>query len=716
MYPEHSTAEAIEMLRALAHGPTEATHLVVGETGIGKTHLLDAVSGSVSVPTVVVRARPHESPIPLSGVSAAMAAVGQQLLVDFSSRFDLDSWGLDRIFVTAHELLAVVRGFRLSPTLVLIDDIDRMDPVSQEMISIMASRLTGTGIRLVITATALPGDVWQGIDGTVLAPLAPRELAQIGRACAPTAIDEVLHLVLPHAHGNPQVLREHLRSIDELALAGDAGVLLPPRGGDAVASIAQRALRGISDDHRRVLELVSVAPVVQHDAVVALTGQHLVDDLVDSRLLTRRGVHLVVSDPRIRSHVKWSVGLADRRLHHEALAQAHAEHPHLAAWSAHFGDETEDAAAALFEAGALLVEQDEPGPAVEFAERALRKSRDVESHAGLIVRLARGLLRHGLPSAASRYIRAIRPTAVGPEHALAVAGIRTLLLLRTLQEPSAEESSTLVRLHAGRDPVGSARLVALTGWLLLNRWQVDDARRLRRTFDRSVTEPVDVPELTIFDAMLAAFDERPPHVALPPVEVSAEELTARGPQALVMQAEVLMLRERHDEARQLLNVALAQPQCFADVWGDIARRVHAMNELFSGRYRTANAIIASHEVVDWQLQDPSILLYFAAWLAHCDGRDDEALTLLADCLATESTRANLAARAMALQLRGVVHLAAGEPERALEDHRRLAGLDQTHPVSLRHLADHVEASVLTGRFAEARSLAARMESRLAHDP
>src|SRR5690606_21128752 len=113
-----------------------------------------------------------------------------------------------------------------------------------------------------------------------------------------------------------------------------------------------------------------------------------------------------------------------------------------------------------------------------------------------------------------------------------------------------------------------------------------------------------------------------------------------GPQALVMQAEVLMLRERHDEARQLLNVALAQPQCFADVWGDIARRVHAMNELFSGRYRTANAIIASHEVVDWQLQDPSILLYFAAWLAHCDGRDDEALTLLADCLATESTRAN----------------------------------------------------------------------------
>lgn len=89
MYPEHSTAEAIEMLRALAHGPTEATHLVVGETGIGKTHLLDAVSGSVSVPTVVVRARPHESPIPLSGVSAAMAAVGQQLLVDFSSRFEI---------------------------------------------------------------------------------------------------------------------------------------------------------------------------------------------------------------------------------------------------------------------------------------------------------------------------------------------------------------------------------------------------------------------------------------------------------------------------------------------------------------------------------------------------------------------------------------------------------------------------------------------------
>jgi hypothetical protein len=116
---------ALGRVVGMAAAPHESTLLVRGEPGIGKSHLLDSVEDAVEMPTTILRINPAERDFALSGISTILAGLRRDGVTDFIGRFTLSSDDPDQMFAAAQDLITLIRGFALPPTLLMIDDIDQ---------------------------------------------------------------------------------------------------------------------------------------------------------------------------------------------------------------------------------------------------------------------------------------------------------------------------------------------------------------------------------------------------------------------------------------------------------------------------------------------------------------------------------------------------------------------------------------------------------------
>lgn len=711
---------ALQRVSALACATPERALIVLGEPGIGKTHLLEAAQQAVSISAELVRVNPSEAAFALSGISSVLGALSSERMIDFGGRFELRSYEPGTMFSAAHDLLSLLQGFALPPTLLLIDDIDMMDPESQMLLAVMATRLAGTNIRIVATATALGhGSSLTSLPTVRLAPLPLADLVTVARRLTPDADDATLRVVAEYSGGNPRVLEEYLHLLEPEQLRGSVWLMLPPRWNHALEAVAVPLLGTLSPDDKDVLDIVALSPLC-HGRVLEEHGVETADrveDLVDAGLLRRRGPYLAFRDQRVRSYIHWSHGSRARRERHAALVEAAHKcgGPHLAAWHRSFASHGRHGVDDLLEAAIWLVDQGEVEAAVEYAERALRTSTDEKHHVPRIIDLCSRLLLHGHVVLAERYSTHIRTDAVSGEQAMQLASFALAAQMFTARRLADDDVSALVALHADADPEGSARILTMAAGFRAERWEVDDARHLLVPLKRLEQRigPHALERLHLVEDILDAIEGRPTDAADP--ADSPVDLERRPPSVLLMQGRLLTYRERYDDARRLLNVVLNYPETVDRLWAELARYALIDNEIAAGEFRRARAAIdAWAGDSPWVGRSSSTHLFLLAWYSYSLGRLDDAISLTDQCIEQAWLEGSPATRARALALRGTMALLTDDPDAAVVHFRQVNGFAGRfrNPALLRHTADYLEACSLTHRKREADGVLTALEKRL----
>lgn len=710
---------ALSRATSIAAGTADGTLLVQGEPGIGKSHLLACVADAVDLTTVTVRINPAECGIALSGLSGVLAGLRREGVADVRGRFVLRSGHPSQLFAAAHELIGLLRGLALGPTVLLLDDVDRADPQSQSVLGIVAHRLGGTGLRLVMTATRLPPDTPFAATPTIeLSPMPVAELVALGEGLAPDADGSTLRILAWFSGGNPRVLVESLRLIDHEQLTGAGWLIVPPRFNDALGVTVAPLIASLTGQQRRVLDRLALAPLTPVGAIAdaGVDTADVVEDLLDDGTLRREGPFIGFTDRRLRSYIYWSSDTHSRRTLHAALERSHLPHSRpLAIWHRSFATYGRTGVDDLLSGAAELVTLHRREAAVELAERALRKAERIEDHVDAVMNLCDHLLRSGDVALAARYSSRIRPDAVQPGHALRLASFNLVAQMFRARRIAEDEVRTLVGLYLTADPEGAARLLTLAAGFMAERWENAEARRLLESFPelRGRVGRSTAALLTTTQAALDALEGAPTaDGALPR---SAQRGTPSPPE-LVAQGRLMTHLERHDEARLLLNTVLNHPRPVDRIWADLAHYALIDNEIAAGLFhRARGSMEAWADDSPWISRRSAMYAYLDAWRANSLGQTAEASALIDLCLELASQEGSPAARAKALALRAALALREGDPESAMVALRQVSGFVRQfrNPATLRHWADHVEACHATGRHQEAEGVVLVLDRQVA---
>jgi len=712
-----SPADAFAGIAALTQSPDESGLLLLGEHGIGKSHLLERIHATESINSVLVHVHPAEWRFPLAGFGSLLAALRHEPASEFHRHFTLRSDEPDGLFSAAHDLLALIRGLDLSPTVALIDDFDRMDTASRTVLGTIASHLTGTSLWLVATATdPEPLETVWGFSAAELLPLGTDDLVQI--AATGGELDEtVLYILAEYSGGNPRILHEQIGHLHEDQANGTASLVLPPRATHTVELVTAASLAGLSGAARSILDLVALAPLSHLAALGTLIPEAAddVEDLIDAGVLKRRGQYVTFTDQRLRSRLYWDQGSRSRREHHRELSEACGPHDErLATWHRTSSADGPKGVDDLLDAAIALIEDGRVGAAVEFTERALSRAEHVENHATHLIRLCGLLLRDGHLGLADRYSARARSESTLPEQSMDVLNIRLMAQLFHRRQVVDDELLTLADLHAEANPVGACDMLCLGAAYRSERWEIDEARRLT---DQGLLLADKAPEATrlklkAMREIVDGLDGR--SIEDPGPDLDSDSMTI-DPDLLLLRARALSVREAYQDARQLFTVVRNHPIGRTGLRRDLATYGIIRNEISAGEFRMARAAIDS-----WGAGAPSLtrgtsaFAYIRAWYAYSRGDLDEAHEFIDRCLELASQEASQALRARALTLRGTLHLLTGDVEATVMDLRQVSAASARfrNPSLLRHWADYAEVCVLSDRVHEAAATVTALERRL----
>jgi len=712
---------ALARIVELAEAPREGALVVVGEPGIGKTQLLEDACQALEGSVVLVRANPAERGFPLSGFSAIAAAVNDRRAVEFGGRFSLRSAEQGQLFAAAHDVLGMLRGLRLPSTVVLIDDADALDDDSRRLLGLMAERLAGTGLRLVLASQEVaPRSPFGGSEVVELAALDPEAAMDLGRATA--EVDEgTLRLLARLSAGNPTELREQLLSADHDELAGRTGLHLPLQPKTALALAAQRTLARLQPDERRALDDIALAPQLHLGVLGAAPGGEnasapdVLDDLMSDGLLLVRAGTVRIRDPRLRAHVYWSMSGRTRRQRHHALAVLHEPlDDRLAAW--HRSQEQADPASGeeLLQAAVAFAEEGDGDVAMEFAERAVRLAVPHGRSDPLLVSLAERLVLHGDFDAANRYLGFARLDAASPAETTRAAMVRVGAGALAGAPLGDGEVAAIAMVHGAQAPDGSVALLAAAAALRAEQWELAASRALLAQAG-AITEPLAPPTRSLLlavETMVEAHDGRSPGTA-----AVLDRTLLQQPILALLQARSLIWGEEHAAARLLLASLMAFPRSSEPLWSDAARMLSIDNEIAAGDHRTARLLIEAPFAVRAD-PDSALQALLAAWHRVSLDDADAVAPLLEESMHRALRESNPALQARTAALHASFALLHGDPEETLRQGlvlgrlRRLGGPEH----QLRHVGDSIDAALQLGLAARANEEIAAFRQRHARRP
>ncbi|WP_439691828.1 LuxR C-terminal-related transcriptional regulator [Curtobacterium sp. SP.BCo] len=704
----------VDRIATLAVLPRESAMVVVGDPGSGRSSVLDAVSNRVSLPVVRVGVNGSESHWPLAGVTSLFTALDDPRatahiahLLQGSAPGDRQTPGL----AAAHDFLDAVHALTLPPTLVLIDDLDRMDVESQELIAFLASRLAGTALRVVATVRTVPSDgPLAALPMLRIEPLPADEALVLARAMAPEeANDGVLAVLAQETGGNPGALQEQLAVLSREQLNGSEPLVLPLRPTPTTEAIAALALGSVAGRDLDVLARLALVPV----AKAAGWDRDELDDLADAGLTSVKGQTVTVRDPLVRSALYWRMPARDRRAAHTELAAASAESdPRATAWHRSFVDDVPDVVA-LLRAARSYVADGNAQAAIVLTERALHVGGGTEDEHAALLGVTEALLANRLLGFAARYLAAIRPFRAMSDET------RRLRLEYSVQYLSGDAVHA-DELLVPADPEDAVEADAVAGLLAMvacfraEAWELDHARDLlarAEPLSRSAS-PHTLEITTTARELIAAVDGTLPADAELHDGLSSATLLTMSEPALLLLAHALSIAERYRSARRVFALVLARGQEALPVWTEAARYLSAENEVRSGNFRQALRAIdvweAGSSVVE-RLREPSRAIAIA-WRHFAEGRSPEALEVIDRCLAQRSTNRLWGATAKLHALRGRVLLLDGRIDEAAASLEAADAIGRSlrNPAVLRHLGDLVEAYTRLGRIDDARTIAARL--------
>lgn len=723
----------LQALRDLAHGGRDRALVVLAPAGGGKSTLLDAAAAAVGAavrPTVTVRAHPAEADWPLSGLGMLLTAIDEVHATTHAETLLADAPLVDDAgaepFHVATRLLTRLRDRPLAPTLVLVDDADRLDTDSRRVLGFLLRRLAGSGLRIACFLRVLePDSPFGGLPALPLAPLRDETALDLARSSVPANTQEsVLQLVVRRSGGLPLAVTSLLSRLTPAELNGVGFLPHPMRIGERLADTIRDRLATLDSDQVEALRILAGSPYTPDSVLERLSPdiRLSVEDLVAGHLVVRTRSVLRVQEHVVRSAFYWSRPAAERIALHRTLRDACAEDDAgLAAWHTSRCDPTAPVAGDLLRAAAALIGNGLVHEGVELAEQALAHRHEQEVTSGLLAVIA-ALQETCEYDLARRYDQAARRLCGGSPAppALAVLSVKIEYLHR--QELPRDLVRTTLDRFRDSDPAGCAELAVTASLCLLERWEPDAATALLREargLPGSATPTIEAARIEaaaecarLYAAVLDG-RELPPPDAIPAV---LDRLRPLGDAvARLMLARTLSLCERYAEAGSLLEQLVTRGTGTPPVLVDLSRQLQLAIELRSGRLHSGRSL---YEVLQGQRPGRRSLLVAralaGATIYSAEGAHDRAAAeiLTAGRLVSPGSSPLLEAQVAACA--GHLAVRRGDFEEAVTHLTRARELGGSlrNPQILRLHADLVNALVAAGDTTGARAVVDEL-SRLA---
>lgn len=693
--------------------PFEHAILITGRPGMGKTRLLDEVAARARVRTALIATTAAESTWPLAGFSRLFAALDDPRAIEFSGRFTLRSTEPQQMFQAARDLLSVLRGLRLEPILLMIDDADLMDRESLMLLGFMAGRLAGTGIRLVGTARRVPsGEMFQAATRFELPALGPADSMTLLRASCPRTADAgVLEIVCDQSGGVPAALIDVGRLLTPEQFDGTVAVPLPLPHTARVLEDSVARTGALGPRQRLMLQKISLQASANIDALTDdAEDAEVIDDLVNAGFVHVRDRAVSIVDSLLRSSLYGGIDPKVRRSMHAALAQSAVDDaPEVAVWHASFTTaEDEDAARELLDASAAFERAGRRSTAIEYAERAIAVAPARNELLPQVLDLVDALYRHGEVMLADRYLMHARLGVDRVAGAFALAEVRAAIDVTATGTIPEHEIDTAVAVYGPRNRTGATRLLIDAAY-----WHTErrDFVAARRAIERAAVGPESsAAEQLLREALVTLIDsyDRPQSVRVDDVETIPLRL-------LLLAADAAGMSEDYALARRLYAVALARLEESNTLWREAVWFRSVVNEIRAGTMKRAREAYG-----EWRrtvaaaphLGARASRVQMRAWFALSTGDFAGAEALFATAIERATAEGNMAVSAISSAILGTLALA----QQRYEDARRLLDdADATsnampNPAIVRHLPDLALAEVLTGHRNAAERTLARLEA------
>ncbi|MFI0355258.1 AAA family ATPase [Actinomadura sp. 9N407] len=698
------------------------TVVVRGEAGIGKTALLDHVAAEAG-DMRLVRATGIESEteLPFSGLHLMLYpyadrfdALPEQQAAALKSAFGLTRAPVnDRFLIGAATLtlLSELAGDR--PLLCLVDDAQWLDPASRDALFFAARRLSADPISMIFAVrdAARPFPV-PGLDVLRLDGLDRTRAQALVDAHAPGLTVPVRERLLDEAGGNP------------LALIELAGVLASqpaqhPVGPLPVSGRIQETFRlqlGGLPKATRLLLLVVAADGTADLGIVLRAADSLglgaadLGPAEEARLVVLNGDEVRFRHPLIRAVTYQNATHHQRIAVHDALARtltgdAHADRRawHLAA--AATGPD-EKVAAELEQAAHRAGQRGGTAAVAAAYERAARLSTEQEGKARRIVHAARAAYDAGQPDRATR----LAAEAASLTRENGVVAEATYIRAQVAYErtsPAADAALALegAALITGSDPEQAVSMLTEAVWAARDACAHDLVRRSVEELEK-VRLPAGSPQAPVTAGLIAygrMVDGAPE--AVPPMRALLESALAGDVPEFVERliAGFMGLLVADDEAATALLETLAGEARAQGAlgWLPYVLEPLAIGRILLGDLRGAESAVtegmslAADIGMDMQV---SVLKCIAVRLESDAERSRSLAPEALELAELHPTNAALASWGL-----GLLDLATGQAETALERLDAVCSGPARHDLLIRAVPDQVEAAVRAGRPDAARA-------------
>ncbi|TML07257.1 MAG: LuxR family transcriptional regulator [Actinobacteria bacterium] len=333
-----SEREVLERLVARVRAGESAVLVLRGEAGIGKTVLLEHLSGAAEG-CGIARAAGVESEMELAfagGLHALCAPMLGRLpnlpgpqRDALSTAFGLsDGPRPDRFLIGLAVLSLLADVAEEQPLVCIVDDAQWLDRVSAQTLAFVARRLLAERVGLVFGLRASGHEnEFDGMPELVIEGLPADDARRLLDATIPAALDaQVRDRILGEAGGNPLALLELPRGRRPIALAGGYGL---PGEMPLTSRIEQgfvRQLESLPGETRRLL-LTAAAEPVGDVTLLWRAAERLglgIDAAAPARAagLIDLGARVRFRHPLVRSAAYRAATVSDRQEIHRALAEA----------------------------------------------------------------------------------------------------------------------------------------------------------------------------------------------------------------------------------------------------------------------------------------------------------------------------------------------------------------------------------------------------------
>ncbi|MCF6387126.1 AAA family ATPase [Mycobacterium sp. MBM] len=365
-----------------------------GEAGVGKTALLDHLTGQASdFASTRISGVQSDMELAFAGLQQLCAPLlGHLGILPPPQRAALDvafGYGTgpapDRFLVGLAVLSLLAAASAEQPLLCVIDDAQWLDQVTVQTLAFVARRLLAERVAMVFAVRDAHPDVLAGLPGHTVTGLDAPAARELLESVMIGGIDPLVRdRIVAETRGVPLALVDVPRSVSATELAG--GFWISGRRSSTVAIedgfIAR--IRALPDATRRLLLLAAAEPIgdgalfLRAAAELGLPPETL--GPAEAAGMIEFGARLRFNHPLMRSAAYRAADLGEQRAVHRALAEATDVRldPDRRAWhAANAADGPDDAVAAELEASAQRAQRrGGMAAAAAFLERAAVLTRD----------------------------------------------------------------------------------------------------------------------------------------------------------------------------------------------------------------------------------------------------------------------------------------------------------------------------------------------------